>query len=102
MTGIPKPVTRTDAEVIERVRGRVRACMLCSVPAWREPLQAHHIVPRSHQRLDCEENIAMLCRECHGAVHGSAETRRMFLGLMDPKDRAFLRLIAPCWGGWTK
>ena len=59
-------------QVAQRIVDRDHGCLLCG--RW-EPLQCHHIVPRSMlpgKRLEAvlwdERNLCMLCPECHESV----------------------------------
>jgi hypothetical protein len=44
-------------------------CGLCGCNA-NVPLERHHKVFRSHGGSDADENLVLLCKVCHGAVHG--------------------------------
>lgn len=41
----------------------------CQHCGRREQLQIHHVVHRSQAGADSEENLIVLCAECHGWVH---------------------------------
>ncbi len=41
----------------------------CQHCGRRDQLQVHHMVRRSQSGADCEENLIVLCGECHRRVH---------------------------------
>ncbi len=41
----------------------------CQHCGRRDQLQIHHLVRRSKSGADCEENLIVLCCECHERVH---------------------------------
>lgn len=60
----------------EFVAQGVTACEVCGwcvpSPARKKPthlLQIHHIVPRQVGGEDFEDNLVLLCRNCHGLAH---------------------------------
>lgn len=70
---------KRDAEDLARVRQVVirrasNRCERCRCDfTFANPPEAHHIVPRSQARgyswLHAPENLALLCRTCHAAIH---------------------------------
>ena len=75
MTADPKPQARHKADRLEWeriVRDKRGPCRVCVLPSsngsyWHQ-IELHHIVPRSRGGDDVAENIAPLCRYCHGLV----------------------------------
>ncbi len=59
---------RLKLEILERDGWKCQQC------GRREQLQIHHIVRRSQAGADCEQNLIVLCSECHHSLHayGSA------------------------------
>ncbi len=51
---------------IEILRRDGWTCQHCG---RRDQLQVHHLIRRSQSGADCEENLIVLCGECHGRVH---------------------------------
>ncbi len=41
----------------------------CQQCGRRDELQIHHLVRRSQQGADCEENLIVLCSSCHRSLH---------------------------------
>ena len=104
MTEFPKAAPIIDPEAIERARKYGLTCLLCSGSAWwvSAPLMAHHIVPRSFRRLDIEDNIAMLCPNCHRLVHERVEARYSLIYLLGRARIGRLIELSPEWGGWKE
>jgi 5-methylcytosine-specific restriction endonuclease McrA len=50
-------------KILERDGWRCQRC------GRRDRLQIHHIIRRSQSGADCEENLIVLCGECHDALH---------------------------------
>jgi hypothetical protein len=75
-----KPLKRYRASITEWGKLRewfvLERCWVCSEP-WRE---LHHIYPRGQGGDDVVENLAPVCRRCHGRI----ESR-------DPVSRSLLR-----------
>ncbi len=44
-------------------------CSLCGRPFARGQLTKHHCLPR--QKGGTQEDVALLCRQCHGMVHAT-------------------------------
>lgn len=59
--GFPKPKRIRDPKRLRQIEKKW--CELCGT-TWR--LERHHIRPRSLGGDDTEENIIVLCIECHG------------------------------------
>lgn len=57
----------TREAVHERDR---RQCVNCGASELDSTLDVHHIVPRGRGGSDRLSNLALLCRQCHDAVHG--------------------------------
>ena len=74
---------KSDAEyaknrmmAIERDGGTCRRCWdVRKVLIWREPVECHHIRPRSLGVDHSTENLVLLCKSCHDAVHA----KRLFI-----------------------
>ncbi len=41
----------------------------CQHCGRRDQLQIHHMIRRSQSGADCEENLIVLCSECHRVLH---------------------------------
>ncbi len=41
----------------------------CQYCGRRDELQIHHLVRRSQQGEDCEQNLIVLCSRCHRLLH---------------------------------
>lgn len=54
-----KPVTVRDEALLREMRGW--PCLICG----KRATTAHHIIPRSYQRLDVPENLVPLCWDHH-------------------------------------
>lgn len=68
-----------DAERLNKWAAAVKAqddqrCHICGRPAEMYPLDAHHIIPKSHDPNGrfwySPNNGIALCRQCHELVHG--------------------------------
>lgn len=57
---------------------KLTECRLCSATEPFEPLELHHLVPRSAGGDDVADNLVALCRQCHDCV-----TRRVPADLAD-------------------
>jgi 5-methylcytosine-specific restriction endonuclease McrA len=71
-TETPKcPRLRLDAEDFTQLRFQIleRDGWQCQQCGRRDQLQIHHIVRRSQSGADSEENLIVLCSECHRSVH---------------------------------
>lgn len=72
-----KNATRISKEVYEAVVNRDKVngypcCVYCGKPARNdtgEGLECHHFIPRSLGGMGIEENLCMLCSECHRRIH---------------------------------
>jgi 5-methylcytosine-specific restriction endonuclease McrA len=72
--GTPKrPRLRLEAEGYKQLRFQIleRDGWHCQQCGRRDQLQIHHIVRRSHSGADCEENLIVLCSECHRSIHAA-------------------------------
>ncbi|QLG61985.1 HNH endonuclease [Halorarum salinum] len=49
-----------------------QTCVCCGE---EDELQVHHIIPRSQGGKNSEENLAVLCAECHYYAHGGGQPR---------------------------
>ena len=56
---------RTAQKVFERAKWRCEEC------GRIRPIQAHHVIFRSHGRVDSMENLRALCKSCHENAHRS-------------------------------
>jgi 5-methylcytosine-specific restriction endonuclease McrA len=63
--------TKSELEIPSELRQTVmrRDGWRCQNCGRLGALQVHHIVFRSHQGTDTEENMITLCAECHQQVH---------------------------------
>ena len=43
----------------------------CQYCGRRDQLQIHHLVLRSQLGADCEENLIVLCNQCHRSLHSA-------------------------------
>jgi len=59
-TGIPKHVRQ---EVLVRDNG---SCVICGSMQW---LECHHVIERSLGGMGIKENLVMLCKHHHQALH---------------------------------
>lgn len=69
-----------DPAIRKNIEGRDRhCCQSCGLGKDDHTLSAifnvHHMVPVKNQGADVEENLILLCPNCHGYVHG-IETRK--------------------------
>ena len=55
-----------------------RRCALCGCSNW-QPLQVHHIRPRSEDGSDRHTNLITLCKEDHDMVHRNMDRYRVSL-----------------------
>jgi 5-methylcytosine-specific restriction endonuclease McrA len=71
-----RPWPRLDAENYTQLRLQIleRDGWQCQHCGRRDQLQIHHIVRRSHLGADCEENLIVLCSECHRTVHAASRS----------------------------
>jgi 5-methylcytosine-specific restriction endonuclease McrA len=62
---------RLEAEDYGQLRLQIleRDGWQCQQCGRRDQLQIHHIVRRSQSGADCEENLIVLCSECHQWLH---------------------------------
>lgn len=71
MTADPKPIRRIRDNQALRDFPRDRECISCG---HARGVEAHHILRRSQGGDDVAANLVPLCRDCHGAVHGTPYT----------------------------
>ena len=64
------------------------------------PMAVHHIIYRSHQRLDIASNLICLCVWCHEKAHKDGAFNHELLMGRDIADRSKLQTLAPEWSGW--
>ena len=77
-----RSLLRLDADSYRQLRLQIleRDGWQCQHCGRRDQLQIHHIVRRSQSGADCEENLIVLCGECHRSVHAA---RRSEAGISD-------------------
>ncbi len=66
---------RLDPERYRELRMKIleRDGWKCQHCGRRDELEIHHLVRRSQQGADCEENLIVVCSRCHHSLHaGSA------------------------------
>lgn len=82
--------TSITPDVYNRVLSRDNgACVLCG---RSDMLQCAHYVGRAHGGLGREENLIMLCVDCHRKYDQSAERKEIRSEL-----REYLQIIYPDW-----
>jgi 5-methylcytosine-specific restriction endonuclease McrA len=59
----PEPYTELKKRILERDGWKCQHC------GRRDQLQLHHLIRRSRMGPDCEENLIVLCGDCHRALH---------------------------------
>jgi 5-methylcytosine-specific restriction endonuclease McrA len=66
-----RPRLRLEAEVYRQLHLQIleRDSWQCQQCGRRDQLQIHHIVRRSQSGSDREENLIVLCSQCHRSVH---------------------------------
>jgi 5-methylcytosine-specific restriction endonuclease McrA len=66
-----RPRFRLDHEAYGELRMKIleRDGWRCQHCGWRDQLQIHHLVRRSQSGTDCEENLIVLCSDCHRSLH---------------------------------
>jgi 5-methylcytosine-specific restriction endonuclease McrA len=62
----PDAYRKLAQDVLERDGWRCQHC------GRHDQLQIHHIVRRSQSGADCEDNLIVLCSECHEALHSDS------------------------------
>lgn len=68
-----KDALRALVEEVYRIHSETamkRAGYRCERCGSRVPLQCHHVVFRSHGRVDSPGNLKVLCLRCHEKEHG--------------------------------
>lgn len=65
---------RLDPERYRQLRNQIleRDGWKCQSCGRRDQLQLHHIVHRSQSGPDCEENLIVVCNECHRSFHSAS------------------------------
>jgi hypothetical protein len=73
-------------------------CSLCERPFERQQLTKHHCLPR--QKGGTQEDVALLCSQCHGMVHSTFTNQtlaRMYPSVAKlreaPELESFLRWV---------
>jgi hypothetical protein len=56
-------------EITEELRREAGECRNCGRPRDQVMLEVHHVVPVSRGGSHSEENLCVLCRDCHEAAH---------------------------------
>lgn len=88
----PKPPKRYRASLEEWAFFRswfsTDRCWVCGGP-WQE---LHHILARSHSGDDQVENLAPVCRQCHGRIEArDIQARAALRGALMPTNLAYLQ-----------
>ena len=52
-----------EMKILERDGWRCQGC------GRRDQLQVHHLVRRSQSGADCDENLIVVCSDCHRSLH---------------------------------
>lgn len=60
-------------EIRRRIWNRDRWCVICGSCGY----DVHHIVYRSHGGTNAENNLVLLCRACHRALHDDSPNLAM-------------------------
>jgi ParB/RepB/Spo0J family partition protein len=75
-----RPLERWLTEAIERRDGR--ACQCCGLGHGEETFisviyEKHHMIPVSKKGPDSEDNLILLCKNCHSIVHAIVDAKFM-------------------------
>ncbi len=93
----PKPLVLVDTTLLKKYEGA--PCRLCG----KRDTHAHHLVPRSFQRLDIQQNLIPLCTVCHDEVEKSGEEgEQKVAATKTPGELALLRALTPMASIWTR
>lgn len=61
------------SNIRRNVRERDKWCVICG----EEGQDIHHVVYKHHGGKDTEDNLVLLCKSCHEAIHDNKPTTAM-------------------------